>query len=386
MSEIVLPVKGERKAPASSRSDRPTSFDLADMPRPCGREEDWRFTPLKRMEALLDPDSITATYLPQVVAAPGVEVAHVGRDDARLGSVQEPGDRTAVVAWNTFEQATVLTVPAGQRLDQPVYVRFKGEGKPGAFASHLFIDVQANASAQIIIEHTGNMSLTGTVEVRVGEDARLELVSLQEWDRQATHAVNHRIDLAAKAFCKHIVVTLGGDLVRVCPDVSFVGEGAEVEMLGLYFTDTDQHHEHRLYVDHSLRNCRSRVTYKGALQGQRAHAVWIGDVLIGPGAFGTDSYEMNRNLILNEGAMADSVPNLEIENGDIEGAGHASATGRFEDEQLFYLRSRGIPEKLARKLVVHGFFAELVKQIQIEEVERRLLDAIDASLEEGGHL
>lgn len=386
MSEIAMPVKGEKKAPASSRGDRPTSFRMEDLPHPGGREEDWRFTPLKRIEKLLEPQQITATYLPQVVAAAGVGVEHVGRDDSRLGKVQAPGDRTAVVAWNTFEQATVVTIPAGQTVDSPIYVRFSGNGDPGAFASHLLIDVKDNARAQIIIEHTGDMALTGTVEVQVGADAHLELVSLQEWGPAATHAVNHRINLGAKAFCKHIVVTLGGDLVRVCPDVNFVGEGAEVEMLGLYFTDTDQHHEHRLYVDHSLRNCRSRVTYKGALQGQRSHAVWIGDVLIGPGAFGTDSYEMNRNLVLNEGAMADSVPNLEIENGDIEGAGHASATGRFEDEQLFYLRSRGIPEKLARKLVVHGFFAELVKQIQIEEVEHRLLTAIDTSLEEGGHL
>lgn len=384
MSEIAMP-QG-RQVQASSRADRPTSFRLEDMPIPHGREEDWRFTPLERLGGLLDAERIEGTYLPQVRAEDSVLVEAVGRDDPRLGTVQAPGDRAAVVAWNTFEHATVVTVPTGTHLQHPVYVRYNGPDDGKLYSNHLFLDIQEGAHAQLIIEHTGNIAMGSTVEVRVGEDARLELASLQEWDRRATHAVNHRINLGAKAFCKHIVVTLGGDLVRVCPDVNFVGEGADVEMLGLYFTDTAQHHEHRLYVDHALRNCRSRVTYKGALQGQDAHAVWIGDVLIGPEAFGTDSYEHNRNLVLNEGAIADSVPNLEIENGDIEGAGHASATGRFDDEQLFYLRSRGIPEKIARKLVVHGFFAELVKQIQIPSIEERLLEVIDQRLEEGGHL
>ncbi len=382
MAEIVM----NQEKVASSRADRPSSFALTDLPVPTGREEDWRFTPLERVEALFEPANYVGTVLPAIEAAKPAIVETVERTDSRLGKVQAPGDRTAVVAWNTFTQAAVLTVPAGAQIDEPIYVRFTGEGISGPLASHLLIDVQKGAKAQVIIEHVGSMIVNGTVEVNVGEDATLELVSLQEWDDDAVHASNHRINLGANSSLKHIVVTLGGKTVRLCPDVNFVGEGAEVDMLGLYFTDTDQHQEHRLYVDHDLRNCRSRVTYKGALQGRGAHSVWIGDVLIGSGAFGTDSYELNRNLVLNEGAIADSVPNLEIENGDIEGAGHASATGRFDDEQLFYLMSRGIDEQRARKLVVHGFFAELINQIDIDHVEKRLLAAVDAELEAGGNV
>ncbi|HWJ85289.1 MAG TPA: SufD family Fe-S cluster assembly protein, partial [Cellulomonas sp.] len=136
----------------------------------------------------------------------------------------------------------------------------------------------------------------------------------------------------------------------------------------------------RLFVDHAVPNCKSRVTYKGALQGEGAHTVWVGDVLIRKEAEGTDTYELNRNLVLTDGARADSVPNLEIETGLIEGAGHASATGRFDDEQLFYLRSRGIPETDARRLVVRGFFAELIHQIGVPEIEERLISAIEAEL------
>jgi Fe-S cluster assembly protein SufD len=177
-----------------------------------------------------------------------------------------------------------------------------------------------------------------------------------------------------------VVVTLGGDVVRITPDAEFTGEGASVEMVGLYFADENQHQEHRLFVDHGVPRCTSRVTYKGALQGQGAHTVWVGDVLIQHAAEGTDTYELNRNLILTDGARADSVPNLEIETGEIEGAGHASATGRFDDEQLFYLMARGISEPEARRLVVRGFFAELIHEIGVASVEERLLAAIEREL------
>lgn len=165
------------------------------------------------------------------------------------------------------------------------------------------------------------------------------------------------------------------------PDAVFTAEGGEVDMVGLYFADAEQHQEHRLFVDHAVPRCKSRVTYKGALQGDGAHAVWVGDVLIRANAEGTDTYELNRNLVLTDGARADSVPNLEIETGEIEGAGHASATGRFDDEQLFYLQARGIPEADARRLVVRGFFAELIQDIGVADVEERLIAKIDEELD-----
>ena len=128
------------------------------------------------------------------------------------------------------------------------------------------------------------------------------------------------------------------------------------------------------------------MLYKGALQGDPdveqpdAHTVWVGDVLIRAEATGTDTFEVNRNLVLTDGARADSVPNLEIETGEIVGAGHASATGRFDDEQLFYLRSRGIPEEQARRLVVRGFFGEIIAKIAVPEVRERLTAAIEHEL------
>lgn len=389
MAEMVKQT-GHKVVAAPSRADRPTSFNLADIPMPTGREEDWRFTPLERIKMLLadalEGESPRVEVAGQVVSesrrvelgtSSYVEIA----DDSDIhGKVGAPGDRAAVVEWNNHHE--LVNVVIAEQLSEPVRIKVIGENRQPA-AQHICIDVKPDAKALVILEHTGDAQLNQGVEIDVESGAQLEFVSIQEWDRAAVHASNHRMNVEKDAKLKHIAITLGGDLVRVCPDIELDKPGAEVELFGVYFTDTDQHQEHRLFVNHSAENCRSDVHYKGALQGQQAHAVWIGDVLIGKQAFNTDSYEQNRNLVLNEGAKADSVPNLEIENGEIAGAGHASATGRFDEEQLFYLLSRGIPEDIARKMVVHGFFAEVIRQIGIEEIEERLLHAIDARLEKG---
>lgn len=386
----MLKQTGHKVVAAPSRADRPTSFNLADIPMPGGREEDWRFTPLERIKMLL-VDTLEGE-------APRVEVAgqtvsetkrvelgtssyvEIAADSDIHGKVGAPGDRAAVAEWNNHHE--LVNVVIAEQLSEPVRIKVIGENRQPA-AQHICIDVKPDAKALVILEHTGDAQLNQGVEIDVESGAQLEFVSIQEWDRAAVHASNHRMNVEKDAKLKHIAITLGGDLVRICPDIELDKPGAEVELFGVYFTDTDQHQEHRLFVNHSAENCRSDVHYKGALQGQQAHAVWIGDVLIGKQAFNTDSYEQNRNLVLNEGAKADSVPNLEIENGEIAGAGHASATGRFDEEQLFYLLSRGIPEDIARKMVVHGFFAEVIRQIGIEEIEERLLHAIDARLEKG---
>ena len=164
------------------------------------------------------------------------------------------------------------------------------------------------------------------------------------------------------------------------PTVSYAAPGGDAELLGLYFAEAGQHLEHRMFVDHDTPHCRSSVLYKGALQGDGAHTVWIGDVLVRANAIGTDTYEVNRNLVLSDGARADSVPNLELETGEIVGAGHASATGRFDDEQLFYLQARGIPEDVARLLVVRGFFADVLSRLGLADLTREVMKQVDERL------
>ncbi|MDO8152454.1 Fe-S cluster assembly protein SufD [Isoptericola sp. b408] len=366
--------------PAGSRAERKTSFDLADIPVPTGREEEWRFSPVARLQPLFSDELTGDGVAVTVEAAPEVTVETVGRDDERLGRTGKPGDRAAVTAWNAVREATVVTVPADTVASGPTSVRIDGTSKD-ATASHLLVHAERHSEAVVVIDHRGDALLNQTVEVLVEDGAQLTVVSVQDWEDGAVHASSHRASIGRDAKLKHVVVTFGGDVVRVTPDATFTAEGGEVEMVGLYFADADQHQEHRLFVDHAVPRCRSRVTYKGALQGASAHTVWVGDVLIRAEAEATDTYELNRNLVLTDGARADSVPNLEIETGEIDGAGHASATGRFDDEQLFYLMARGIPEIDARRLVVRGFFAELIDEIGVESVEERLLASIEAELE-----
>ena len=365
----------------ASRADRPLSFDLEAIPVPRGREEDWRFTPIRRIDRLFDPASYAEGDAPVTVEAPeGVIVEKAGRDDERLGTVLAPGDRTAVVAWNTFTESTIITIPKESVLAEPI--RLNVDAIEGTRPQHIRIEVGELAEATIILSHRASpeAALNQTIELNAADASKLTFVSIQEWDDTSLHASNHRLALGKDTKLTHIVVTFGGDLVRICSDTDFRGTGGELTMLGLYFVDGGQHLEHRVFVDHSQPNCYSRVTYKGALQGEDAHSVWIGDCLIRETADGTDTYELNRNLVLTEGAKADSVPNLEIENGEIAGAGHASATGRFDDEQLFYLMSRGISEMDARRLVVRGFFAELINQIGVPEVIDHLMESVEAEL------
>jgi Fe-S cluster assembly protein SufD len=365
----------------ATRMSAPPSFDVADFPVPHGREEEWRFTPLERLRGLHDGTAVANGNGVKVdVQAPeGVTVETVGRDDARLGRAGTPVDRVAAQAYSAFEKAGVVTVPKETVLTEPIRIAVHGEG--GTAFGHQVIELGAFAEAVVVIDHTGDAVLAANVDYVLGDGAKLTVVSVQDWDDKAVHVAQHNALVGRDASFKSIVVTFGGDLVRLHPRVTYAGTGGEAELYGLYFTDQGQHQEHRLFVDHNTPHCTSNVAYKGALQGDDAHAVWIGDVLIEAKAEGTDTYEMNRNLVLTDGARVDSVPNLEIETGEIVGAGHASATGRFDDEQLFYLMARGIPEHEARRLVVRGFFAELVQQIGVADIEERLIAKIEEELE-----
>ncbi|MFI5758733.1 Fe-S cluster assembly protein SufD [Streptomyces sp. NPDC051569] len=365
----------------ATRMSASPSFDVADFPVPHGREEEWRFTPLERLRGLHDGTAVAVDggVTVEVTAPEGVVVETVGRDDARIGKAGTPADRVAAQAFSSFEKASVVSVPKETVLSEPIRIAVHGEG--GTSYAHQVIEVGAFAEAVVVIDHTGDAVVAANVDYLIGDGAKLTVVSVQDWDDKAVHVAQHNALVGRDASFKSVVVTFGGDVVRLHPRVQYAGPGGEAELFGLYFTDKGQHQEHRLLVDHNAPHCKSNAVYKGALQGAEAHAVWIGDVLIRASAEGTDTYEMNRNLVLTDGARVDSVPNLEIETGEIAGAGHASATGRFDDEQLFYLMARGIPETEARRLVVRGFFAELVQQIGLPDVEERLLATIEAELE-----
>lgn len=368
--------------PEASRGERLKSYNLADFAPLNGREEDWRFTPLKRLRGLHTDPLTGAGPAVSVSGASNVRTETVTRSDARVGSAVIPEDRVSAAAWEAFTTATVVTIPAETEADCEVTVSITGTDVAPA-AQHLIIHAERFSTAVVVLDHRGRTTLAQNVEIIVDDGARLTVVSVQEWDDDAVHASSQQARIGRDARFKHVVVSLGGDLVRITPSSRFTAPGSEVEMYGLYFADAGQHLEQRLLVDHAVPNCKSRVIYKGALQGKDAHTVWVGDVLIRKEATGTDTYETNRNLLLTDGARSDSVPNLEIETGLIEGAGHASATGRFDDEHLFYLMARGIDEKTARRLVVRGFLHEVIQHIKVPVLEERLAEAVERELAAG---
>ncbi|HEX9226406.1 MAG TPA: Fe-S cluster assembly protein SufD, partial [Arthrobacter sp.] len=340
--------------------------------------------PLKRLRGLHTDVLDGAAPSVSVTAPDSVIVETVGRDDRRIGSAAIPEDRVSANAWENFTEATVITVPAEVQAEGEVSVLLTGQGT-GASAQHVVIVAEKFSKSVVVLDHQGTAVVSENIEILVEDGAQLTVISLQEWNDDAVHASSQQAKLGRDAKFKHIVVSLGGDLVRVTPSARFTAPGAEAELVGLYFADAGQHLEQRLFVDHAVANCKSNVLYKGALQGRNAHTVWVGDVLIRKEAEGTDTYEANRNLVLTDGARADSVPNLEIETGLIAGAGHASATGRFDDQHLFYLMARGIPEEVARRLVVRGFLNEIIQKIKVPAIEERLTAAVERELAATNH-
>jgi Fe-S cluster assembly protein SufD len=366
--------------PTGSPAERFTSTDPDAFGRPTGREEEWRFTPMRRIRPLLD-GAPTGRHPQWDADLPeGAQIATVEADDPLLKGLPEPADRLAALTRRHVEGATVVRVSAEAQPDRPVTLRLTGNGSDEVIWGQLVIDVGAFAQATVVLDHTGAARYSGGVAVLVGDGAHVRLVSVQDWAPGAVHGGQYDAVVGRDASFTQVVVTLGGDVVRLVSNVQYAGPGGSADLFGVYFADETQHQEHRLWVDHAVPNCRSNVLYKGALQGEQAHTVWIGDVRIRPAATGTDTYELNRNLVLTDGARADSVPNLEIETGEIVGAGHASATGRFDDEQLFYLCSRGIDAETARRLVVRGFFADVVQRIELPELQDRLMGSIEARL------
>jgi Fe-S cluster assembly protein SufD len=364
-------------APVQTRSERFRSFAHDDFPEVAGHEAEWKLTPVDRVRALIDGELDGSPYALLYPEVAGTTVEWIDRADERIGTAGEPEERAAANAWSSFEKALHIHIEG--ETDALTVTRSQlGAAPRGA---HVLVTAAPQSRGLVVLDSRGPATLSENVEIVVGDGAELTVVSLQEWDDDALHLSSQFAKLGKDARLKHIVVSLGGAVVRVNPSAHLAAEGSDAELLGVYFADAHQHLEQRVYVFHDAPHTRSRVTYKGALNGDGARTVWVGDVLIGQKATGTDTYEQNRNLVLSEGTRADSIPNLEIETGDIVGAGHASATGRFDDEHLFYLQARGIPEDEARRLVVLGFLSEIVQRIGEPELEVRLLEALVQELE-----
>ena len=356
------------------------SYDVDMHPVPTGLEEIWRFTPLKRLRGLLEgaPSDASLTWDEQLPE--GVTLTRISTQEAQALSVNAPFDRLGALAVANAGGAMLLDVPANTELDESIRLTLSGDSVESTVWGHVVVRVGAHAKATVVMDHTGSATYDAFTQVVVADGGSLDLVTVNDWADDAVHAGQYNVRVGRDASVRAFEISLGGDLVRTNVNVDYAGPGGSAELLGVYFADAGQHIEHRQFIDHTAPRTKSNVEYKGALQGQDAHTVWVGNVLIRKVAEGIDTFEQNDNLVLTDGAKADSVPNLEIETGDIAGAGHASTTGRFDDNHLFYLQSRGIEEAEARRLVVHGFFNDIIRRIGVPELQERLVAAIEDEL------
>ncbi len=356
------------------------SYDLADFPVPTGREEVWRFAPRAALKPLLEDVGSDGHLEWETTLAEGVVLREIGADEARERAASAPVDRISALAAAHSGSAMLLEVPAGTNHPEPLIIDLRGTGRDPVVWGQLLIEIGKGAKATVVVRHSGTAQYAGNLSVVVHDDARCDFVSIQNWSDDSVHAGHIATRVGRDATLRSVVVTLGGEAVRLVQTVDYEAPGGDVDVRGLYFADSGQRFEHRSFVNHAQPRCRSNVVFKGALQGVGARSVWVGDVLIQPSAVGTQTYEINRNLLLDDGARADSVPNLEILTGDVIGAGHASTTGRFDEEQVFYLRSRGITEQDARRLVVLGFFADVLDGIDVPMIRTELMRAVESEL------
>lgn len=368
-----------------TKGDVFTSTNVEDFPVPHGRDEVWRFVSLRKLRGLHNGEFAQAVAQDVKVSKhPGVSAETVDRDDERLGRVGKPSDRVAAQAWTSMPEGQVVTVDPEVQVEDPITITFTGKGEDVTSFGATSIEVGHHAEATVVLKYVGSGTHADNVEFILGDGAHLTVIVDVDWENDAVHLSNQVAQVGRDAVLRHNSAIFGGEVVRIVPRVNFTAPGGDAELLGVYFADSGQYFENRMLVDHSVPNCRSNVLYKGALQGEKkneARTCWVGDVLIRSNAQGTDTYETNNNLILTDGARADAIPNLEIETGEITVAGHAATVGRFDDIELFYLMSRGIPEAEARRLIIRGFFNEVIHRIPVQSLSEELENRISEELE-----
>ena len=388
--------------------------NLTLLPALTGEEEAWRFTPPADLALTgAEPDApgavgpvtvqdgVRAARLRLIDGAPsaperleipdGVIIAELGagleehealireRLYGLIGFDQRPEALNAA----HWDGGLFVYVPRGVQATLPIEAILTASGARGRIFGRTLVIVEEGAKATVIDRYVspdvaGPVHASSVAELYVGQGAELEHVSVIGWGAGVRHHAMLRARVDRDAKVRSVVVTLGGDVVRVEPTVVCAGPGSDARALGLYFAGGDQHFEHRVVSRHEAPNAYSNLLYKGAIQ-DHAHTVFFGNLVVPPGAPGTDAYQTNRNLVLNEGARADTIPFLEIETAEVK-CSHAGAVGRVDDEHLFYLLSRGVPKAEAKRLIVMGFLQEVLEQVSLVELREELEAAVQEKL------
>jgi Fe-S cluster assembly protein SufD len=290
----------------------------------------------------------------------------------------------AALAGAFAQNGVVLYVPKGVTVEEPLHSVLWGPGANLAHVSHILVLVDEGASVTYVHEAASpddmaaNSMHAGLVEIQVMQDASLKFVELQSWGRHVWNFSHERVRVERGGNLDWIFGAIGSRLTKNFSELDLAGEGAQGRMSGFYFTDGNQHLDHDTQQNHLAPHTTSDLLFKGALKG-KSRSVWQGMIYVAPGAQKTDGYQANRNLVLSEGARADSIPGLEILADDVR-CTHGATVGKLEQEPLFYLKSRGIPQAEAEKIVVEGFFDPIFQRIPFEGVRERFQEYIASKM------
>ena len=403
----------EDRVMASLRAEALDLFEA--LPIPSQETEEWRYTDLSGLELSFTPSvpggdgaspvptaeaartppsrasSVVRSTSNQDVEARGVIFcdldeaarAHPELVEAHLHRLV-PTSRTKFTALHgAFRSGgTFLYVPPAVTVELPLQTLYHLDSDGAAVFPHTLLVADEDAEVTFIDRFAspdmGSALSDAVAELVVGRAARVRYVSIQEWGAGVTHLGVQRAHVDRDADFRSLSIGFGASLARAETEAILQGEGAFSEMLGIFFADETQHFDHRTEQDHAARNCTSDLLYKGALRDESS-GVYSGWVHVRPGAQKTNAMQTSRNILLSEGAFGRAIPNLEIEANDVR-CGHAASVGPVEEEQLFYLMSRGIPRDEAERLIVFGFFNEVLERIALAEVRESASRAIEAEL------
>ncbi len=376
----------------------------AALPLPTTNDESWRFTDLKGF----DPDSYASNghggHKPAgamldvdvtglaVITESGIEIERVPEgivfeplSDAqkRLGTLVGHDEKFAAHNAALWKHGLLVVIPKGVQVEQPLYVRIANTIEGGALFFRLLVIAEEGSRATLIEEYTSaTPELAGytnaVVELFVEQNAKLEYVSLQNLSMSTWHFANHHARVERDAELDWVAGGFGSKRGKTRIQNDLAGQGATSRVTGAYFADGDQHLDYDTFQEHMAPNTTSDFAFKGALRDE-ATAVWRGMIRVEKEAQKTNAYQENRNLMLSEKAHADSIPGLEILANDVR-CTHGATLGQVDREQLFYLMSRGLSRAEAERIIVRGFFQDILDRIELEPVRETLGEALEARI------
>jgi Fe-S cluster assembly protein SufD len=328
----------------------------------------------------------TGPLPPGVILEPLREAAREHREliEPRLFSlVRSDRDRFSALHAAFFTGGTFLYVPDGVVIEQPILGRHLSHEGGNFVLPHTLIVAGRGARFHYLDEYIGDDSedagyRSGSAEIFLGEGAEVGYVAVQKWGRKAWHFADQRALLQKDSTLRLFDVTLGGHFSKTRVEASLVGPGADAELKAIYLASGDQFFDFHTLQDHQVGNTRSDLLFKGALQDV-ARTVYAGLIKIEKGAARSDAYQANRNLVLSDHAKATSIPMLEIDNNDVR-CTHGATVGPIDPQHMFYLRSRGIPEATARRMLVQGFFGDVLDRIPFEHARTLIEGELETRL------